>query len=288
MLHSEDPQERKSARDDANRLALSFKRADGKPALFEALQDLPVLDAQYPQSADDQFDVSSKSGTPAKSILPPDDCTLIAMLADAPGVRGAARNFSFSLLEKGIGGLSEWLSMWRDPDRTVQVKKLLEDFIGLPSHFRDCILGATRRLLERTSGNGAVQDEDRGKTQGRLSDTAGRTAACAEASQGGQPDSTSRAESKVGASARQHELKMSFNEAVLWHRNRLDDDALIDHVAVAALHALGVTKTRIDIATRAFAQVCNGACRCGQGRQPQDLPLPNGGFEKRGRAGRKR
>ncbi|HET9645253.1 MAG TPA: hypothetical protein VFP68_18280, partial [Burkholderiaceae bacterium] len=190
-------------------------------------------------------------------MLPPDERVLIDMVDDSQRLSGAARSFSFALLENGIGGLSEWLSMLRDPHRNAHAKKLLEEFIELPSHFKDCVLGATRRLLERTSASGPGQDEEGGKTEGPLSgEEGGRRVTAGSASQstdalrtGREAHSPSSAKLKMD---RQRAVTMSFNEAALWHQNRLDDDALIDDVLVAILQALGINKTQTDVATRAL------------------------------------
>jgi hypothetical protein len=117
-----------------------------------------------PEVATDRPDILKKSGTRPRDLLPPDDKSLMHLLDDdrrrsTPAGKpvdlahtSAATRFALALMEKGIGGLAEWMSMYCQ-DASLQdraeAKSLLDTFVrNSPGTARKSIFAALRRLQE--------------------------------------------------------------------------------------------------------------------------------------------
>ncbi|HET9645304.1 MAG TPA: hypothetical protein VFP68_18560, partial [Burkholderiaceae bacterium] len=119
--------ERQRVHDDVSTFAAGFANSTVEQScLRKALEELSTLMAEHVQGPNDEESVLGEFGKGAHDLLPPADVALIALLEGHEHRTSAARSFSLALLERGIAGLPEWISMWRD-DRKPQAKMLLEE-----------------------------------------------------------------------------------------------------------------------------------------------------------------
>ncbi|HET9641843.1 MAG TPA: hypothetical protein VFP68_00435 [Burkholderiaceae bacterium] len=267
---SEDDEECRKARELVSAVAGTHsKRPElAERALFRALDELRVLEAGHPEVLNDEFSVLQKAGTPAVYVLPPDDRALVSSMQGNLGRKSAAINFAVALLEKGIGGLSEWISMTRG-GRYEEAETLLQEYVasGLTRRVRDFILTATNELRAGTTSAGPTEMEHRSDTRKRARseekpDDGGETLTdvsrvSRRARSARNPDPASRGKWGFAAMAPVPEETMSFDEAATWHRNRLEDDALIDQVLSERLKVLGVSPTARGYAGRGLRRFAN-------------------------------
>ncbi|HET9646200.1 MAG TPA: hypothetical protein VFP68_23240, partial [Burkholderiaceae bacterium] len=142
-FESSDADERKIAHDEVNNFGddawLRGKLSEALNALVENGYDDPEIGA-------DEFDIFSRSGTTPRQLLPPDDQSLMDFLLEDAAYpqrtnyahMSAALRIAIALLERGIGGLAEWLAMQRDdapPQEKAEAKMLLDSCLSTCAPF---------------------------------------------------------------------------------------------------------------------------------------------------------
>jgi hypothetical protein len=164
-FNSDDPYKRQMAEDEVSAFGDGWSRS----VLEGALNILVEHKFDDIEGGADEFNRSGRSGTRPRALLPPDDAALIDLLEDAERARAKAKaittsryssvatQFAIALLEKGIGGLSEWLSMQRgdaSPQDKARAKELLEMIRPklLPGSIAKHKLFATLRHVQALAG----------------------------------------------------------------------------------------------------------------------------------------
>jgi len=275
---SKDEEKKDKAQGQASAIAANHsKGARGiETTLFRALEQLAALRGGSADVEDKEFSLFQKSGTPASYLLPPDDSALISSMRPSPGRRRAATYFSIALLEKGVGGLSQWISMSRD-GRNEEAEKLLQDYAesGVHQAIRDFVITAADELLAGApieGGQGLRHSGTTGKRSRSKGKPPGDNEVLADDSRASR---RSRSERGLGPALRRNsssvapqeapEVTMSFEEAATWHRNRLDDDLLIDYVLHDKLKESKESLTCIEQASRSLRKFAKALSEADKG-----------------------
>ncbi|HET9641844.1 MAG TPA: hypothetical protein VFP68_00440 [Burkholderiaceae bacterium] len=258
---SQDDEESVKATQQVSAFVARFARpATEGHRLSQALRELRHLADQYLPVMDDRPADQGPSGTAGIDLLPPQDIALIERLDTSSNARRAAKDFAVALLEKRVGGLSEWISMASD-ERHFEAKRLLEEVMTseLKAGMRGQIRPVLKLLLESKAAHGA-QGDGGGATGKRTRADEGSSGATETTRASAQAVRRQRTARHVAAASRlspdlaapapDRHLPLSAEEATVWHRNRLQDDALVDPVLVRMLKTLGVAPTAQAAATR--------------------------------------